>query len=99
MEITLAPMLFMLLIGGVSGYFAGQVVKRASGMALSLIVIVVALIIMASAGTFDLNVEWINTNLASFLSALTAMGVVALVSSVPFVASFIAGIFIGYRKY
>ena len=99
MEEMLAPILFVLLIGGVSGYFAGQLVKRASGMALTVGIIVVILIILAYAGTLNVNIDSINASVASFFSVLTTMGIIALVSSVPFVASFIAGIFIGYRKY
>ena len=99
MEDMLAPIFFMLVIGGVSGYFAGQIFKRASGMALSIGIISAALIILAYTGTFNVNFDSINSSLTGFLSLLTTLGVVAMVSSVPFVASFIAGIFIGYRRY
>ena len=99
MEEMLAPILFMILIGGLSGYFAGQLVKKASGMALTIGVIIAALIILSYTGTLSVDTEFINTSLASFLNILTTLGIVALISSVPFVASFIAGIFIGYRRY
>ncbi|PVX26681.1 MAG: hypothetical protein CW691_00590 [Candidatus Bathyarchaeum sp.] len=99
MEEMLAPVLFMLLVGGLSGYFSGKVVKRISGMALMIGIIAASLIILVYAGTFNVNLDPINASVANFLSVLTALGVVAMVSSVPFVASFIAGIFIGYRRY
>ena len=99
MEELLTPIIFVLLIGGVSGYFAGQLVKRASGMALTVGIIIATILILAYTGIFNLNFDSINASIASFFSVLTTMGIIALVSSVPFVASFIAGIFIGYRRY
>jgi uncharacterized membrane protein YeaQ/YmgE (transglycosylase-associated protein family) len=34
MESVIPPMIFMLIVGGVTGYFAGHLVKKVSGMAL-----------------------------------------------------------------
>ena len=99
MEEMLAPILFMILIGGLSGYFAGQLVKKVSGMALTMGVIGAALIILVYTGTLSVDMDFINTKLASFFNLLTTLGIIALISSVPFIASFIAGIFIGYRRY
>jgi uncharacterized membrane protein (Fun14 family) len=99
MEEMLAPILFMILIGGVSGYFAGKLVKRASGMALTIGIVVAALIILTYTGTLCVDLELIKVNFANFFNVLSTLGVIALISSVPFVGSFIAGIFIGFRRY
>ena len=99
MEDLLAPVLLMVLIGGLTGYFVGQLFKRASGMALTFIIVAVTIIILASAGTLNVDVEWLNSSVANFVGVLSTLGIIALVSSVPFVASFIAGIFIGFRRY
>lgn len=99
MEEMLAPILFMILIGGLSGYFAGKLAKRASGMALTIGILVAALIILSYTGTVKLNMESINASLANFFNVLSTLGIIALISSVPFVASFIAGLFIGYSRY
>ena len=98
MEDLLAPVLFMLMVGGVSGYFAGQLVKRASGMALTIGVVVVTLIILAYAGTVNVNLDTINASIVNFFGVLATLGIIALVSSVPFVASFVAGLFLGFRR-
>ena len=99
MEEMLAPILFMILLGGLSGYFAGKLVKRASGMILTIGFVVAALIILTYTGTLYVDMELITTNLANFFNVLSTLGIIALISSVPFVASFIAGIFIGFRRY
>jgi uncharacterized membrane protein (Fun14 family) len=99
MEEMLAPVLFMLVIGGITGYFAGHLAKRASGMALTIGIIVFIIISLAYTGTFNVNLESINASLTNVLGVLTTLGVIAAVSSVPFIVSFMAGLFIGYRRY
>jgi uncharacterized membrane protein (Fun14 family) len=99
MEEMLASLLFMILIGGLSGYFAGKLVKRASGMTLTIGIVVAALIILSYTGTLFVDMELIMANLANFFNVLSTLGIIALISSVPFVASFIAGIFVGFRRY
>ncbi len=97
-EDFLAPILFVLLIGGVSGYFIGQLAKRISGMAITIAIVGVILIILAYAGTVQVNFDSITASITNFVSILAPLGIIALVSSVPFVASFIAGLFIGFRR-
>lgn len=99
MEDLIPPMIFMLLVGGVAGYLAGNLVKRASGMALTIGIIAVIIIGLAYTGTLDINFDAITTNISNVLGIIAPLGLTALVSSVPFVASFVAGLFIGYRRY
>ena len=99
MEDLIPPMIFMLIVGGVSGYFAGHLVKRVKGMALTIGVFAFIVIALAYTGNLDLNFEAITSNISNVLGIIAPLGLVALVSSVPFVASFVAGLFIGYRRY
>ncbi|MCW4015666.1 MAG: hypothetical protein NWF06_04790 [Candidatus Bathyarchaeota archaeon] len=99
MEDSIAPILFMLVVGGVAGYLAGKIVKRISGMALAIGVAAFVIITLVYAGAFNVNIDSILTNASNVLGVLAPLGLVALVSSVPFVASFVAGLFIGYRRY
>ena len=89
----------MLVIGVVSGYFAGKIIKKISGMALTIGIIIFFLITFAYTGAFNLNLESINANLINIYNYLATLGIIALISSIPFVASFIAGLFIGFRRY
>jgi hypothetical protein len=90
MENLIPPMIFTLLAGGVAGYFAGNIAKRASARALTIGVFAFIL---------DINFDAITTNISNVLGIIGPLGLTALLSSVPFVASFVAGLFIGYRRY
>ena len=98
MESVIPPMIFMLIIGGVTGYFAGHLVKRVRGMALTIGVIIFIVIILAYTGNLNVNFDAIASNISSVAGIIAPLGIVALVSSVPFVASFIAGLFVGFRR-
>lgn len=98
MEDLIAPVLFMLIIGGIAGYFAGHLVKRISGMAVYIGIFIFILIVLAYTGTFNLNIDAISASISEFLGVVTPLGIIALITSVPFVASFVAGLFIGYRR-
>ena len=99
MENLIPPMIFTLLAGGVAGYFAGNIAKRASARALTIGIFAFILIALAYTGTLDINFDAITTNISNVLGIIGPLGLTALLSSVPFVASFVAGLFIGYRRY
>ena len=99
MEDLISPLIFMLIIGGVSGYLAGRIFKRVSSMALAIGVIAFVIIVLAYTGNLDLNFEAIATNISNIAGIIAPLGLITLVSSVPFVGSFVAGLFFGYRRY
>jgi uncharacterized membrane protein (Fun14 family) len=99
MENLIPPIIFMLVIGGVSGYFAGHLVKKVSGMTLSIGLIAFFVIVLAYTGNLDLNFDAITSNISNVLGVLAPLGIVALLSSVPFVASFVAGLFVGFKRH
>ena len=99
MEDLIPPVIFMLLIGGVAGYFAGHLVKRVSGMALTIGVFAFVIIALVYTGNLNLNIEALTANISNIVGIIAPLGIITLASSVPFVASFIAGLFVGYRRY
>ena len=99
MEDLITPIMFMLFIGGVAGYFAGHLVKRVSGMALTIGVFAFILIAFAYTDNLDLNFEAITANISNFFGIIAPLGILALLSSVPFVGSFVAGLFVGFRRH
>lgn len=94
----LIPLLFLLIIGGIAGYFAGHLVKKVSLMALPIAVFILIVITMAYIGNLDLNFDSMASTISDVAAALTPLGILTLLSSVPFVASFIAGLFMGYNR-
>lgn len=99
MEDLITPIIFMLIIGGVSGYLAGRIFKRVTGMAMAIGVFALVIIVLAYTGNLDLNFDALAANLSSVVGIIAPLGIITLVSSVPFVASFIAGLFFGFRRY
>jgi uncharacterized membrane protein (Fun14 family) len=91
--------LFLLVIGGVAGYFAGYLFHKISGMSLTIGIFAFLIIFLMYIGAFDLKYDVIVTNISQFLEILGPLGLTTLASSAPFVASFVAGTFIGYRRY
>ena len=99
MEEFIAPILFLLVIGGVSGYFMGKLFKRASGMALTIVILAFLVAYLVFIGTIDLNIDSIFASVGNFFNLIAPLGIIAIVSSVPFAASFVAGIFVGFRRH
>jgi uncharacterized membrane protein (Fun14 family) len=98
MEDMITPIIFMFVIGGVSGYLAGNLVKKASGMALTIGIFAFVVICLAYTGNLDLNLDALTSNISNVIGIIAPLGIVALLSSVPFVASFVAGLFVGFRR-
>jgi uncharacterized membrane protein (Fun14 family) len=98
MEDLIVPVMFMFIIGGVSGYLAGSLVKRVSSMALTIAVFAFIVIGLAYTGNLDLDFDALAANISNVVGIVAPLGIVALLSSVPFVASFIAGLFVGFRR-
>jgi len=99
MENLIIPVMFMFVIGGVSGYLAGSLFKKASSMALTIAVFVFVVIGLAYTGNLALDFDALATSISNVVGIVAPLGIVALLSSVPFVASFVAGLFLGYRRY
>ena len=99
MENLITPIIFTLIIGSVTGYVAGRIFKRISGMALSIGVFAFVIIVLAYTGNLNLNFDALTANLSNVVGIIAPLGIITLVSSVPFVASFIAGLFFGFRRY
>ena len=99
MEDLIPPLIFMLIIGGVSGYVAGRIFKRVSGMALTIGVFAFVMIALIYSGNLNLDLNALMANLSTVVGIITPLGIITLASSVPFVASFMAGLFVGYRRY
>jgi len=98
MDELLTPIVYLLVIGGVAGYFMGYLVKRISGMALTIGVFGFLLLFMAYTKAIDLNLDELVATITRFTDILGPLGFTALASSTPFVGSFVVGLVLGLRR-
>jgi uncharacterized membrane protein (Fun14 family) len=98
MDELLTPIVYVLVIGGVAGYFMGYLVKRISGMALTIGVFGFLLLFMAYTKTIDLNLDELVATVTKFADILGPLGFATLASSAPFVGSFVVGLVLGLRR-
>lgn len=98
MDELLTPIVYVLVIGGVAGYFMGYLVKRISGMALTIGVFAFLLLYMAYTNAIDLNLDELVATITRFTDILGPLGFAALASSAPFVGSFVVGLVLGLRR-
>jgi uncharacterized membrane protein (Fun14 family) len=98
MNELLTPTVYVLVIGGVTGYFLGYLVKRISGMALTIGVFGFLLLFMAYTKTIDLNFDEIVATAKKFADILGPLGFATLASSAPFAGSFVVGLVLGFRR-
>ena len=68
-------------------------------MTMALVIFAAILIVLALTGNLNIDMNMISANVSNVLGVLAPLGVITLVSSIPFVASFVAGVFLGYRRY
>jgi uncharacterized membrane protein (Fun14 family) len=99
MEDLIIPAMFMLVIGGVSGYLTGSLAKKATSMALTIAIVIFVIVALAYTGNLALDFDALVTSISNAVGIVAPLGIAALLSSVPFVASFVAGLFLGYRRY
>jgi len=98
MDELLTPIVYVLVIGGVAGYFMGYLVKRISGMALTIGVFAFLLLYMAYTNAIDLNLDELVATITRFTDILGPLGFTALASSAPFAGSFVVGLVLGLRR-
>ena len=98
MDDLLTPIVYVLVIGGVGGYFVGYLIKRLLHLALTIGVFVFLFLYMVYTRSIDLNLGELASNVTKFADILGPLGFTALLSSAPFVGSFVVGLVLGLRR-
>lgn len=98
MDSLLSSIIYVLIIGGIAGYFIGYMIKKISNFAPIIGIFVFLLIFMGYTKTIDLNFDELGAIVTKFSDALAPLGLIALVSSAPFVGSFVVGLFFGLKR-
>jgi uncharacterized membrane protein (Fun14 family) len=94
-----SPIIYMLIIGGIAGYFIAYLIKKILGLAVHIGVFAFLLMYFAYAKVINLNFGALGATLKGLADTLAPLGLIALISSAPFVGSFVVGLLIGFRRY
>lgn len=95
---VLTPTAYVLVIGGVGGFFIGYIVKKLLRFAITIGIIIFSLMYMAYRDAININFEELGRTLWGFGETLKPLGLTALASSGPFIGSFAVGFLFGLRK-
>ena len=98
MDELLTPIMYVLAIGGVAGYFIGYLIKKLLHLALTIGVFAFLLMYMIYTNAIDLNLDELVATVTKFADVLGPLGFATLVSSTPFVGSFVVGLVLGLRR-
>ena len=97
---SLAPIIFQLCIGGIGGFLIGYALRKFFKIALILGAIVFSLILLAYTNVINVDYGGLSDMASSFVTAINpALDMLTpLLAHVPFIASLIFGLFIGFRR-
>ena len=94
----LSPIVYVLIIGGIAGYFIGYLIKRLLHLAVTIGVFAFLLMYMAYRNAISLNLDELGATITRFAETFAPLGLTSLASSAPFVGSFVAGLVLGLRR-
>jgi len=89
---------YVLIIGGIAGYFIGYFIKKLSYLALPIGVFAFLLMYLAYTKAVNLDFEELGATIKRFADVLGPLGFTALASSAPFAVSFVVGLFLGLKR-
>ena len=95
---SVSPIIYILIIGGIAGYFIGYLIKKISNFALIIGIFVFLLMYMVYTKAINLNFGELGATITKFADALAPLGLTALASSAPFVGSFVVGLVFGLKR-
>lgn len=97
---SLAPIVFQVVLGGVGGFLIGYAIRKVLKIALIVGVVVFTLILLASANIIDVDYSGLAETTTSFLNAINpALSLITpLLAHVPFIASFVFGFIMGFKR-
>lgn len=97
---SLTPIIFQLVIGGIGGFLIGYALRKVIKIALILGVIVFSLILLAYTNILNVDYSGLSETTSSLLNAINPAlnWFTPLLAHIPFIASLIFGLIIGFRR-
>jgi len=98
MDSIVTPIVYVLIIGGIAGYFIGYLIKKISNFALIIGIFVFLLMYMVYTKAINLDLDELGATITRLAGTLAPLGLTSLASSAPFVGSFVLGLVLGLKK-
>ncbi|MFQ5999763.1 MAG: FUN14 domain-containing protein [Candidatus Bathyarchaeia archaeon] len=98
MDNVVSPIVYVLIIGGIAGYFIGYLIKKISNFALIIGIFIFLLMYLGYTKAINLNFDELGATVTKFVDTLAPLGLTALASSAPFVGSFVVGLVFGLKR-
>ncbi|PVX23166.1 MAG: hypothetical protein CW691_11415 [Candidatus Bathyarchaeum sp.] len=97
---SLAPILFQIAIGGIGGFLVGYAVRKILKVALILVAIIFSLIFLAYLNVLDVDYDGLSELASNFVNTINpALDLLTpLLVHIPFIASFVIGLILGFRR-
>ncbi len=92
------PTAYVLIIGGVGGFFIGYIARKILRFAITIGVVVFLIMYMAYRDAININFDELAATLWKFGETLEPLGLASLASSGPFIGSFAVGFLFGLRR-
>jgi len=100
MSAVLPSVVYQLGVGGIGGFIVGYVIKKISKLVVVLIgLFIIFLLYLGTRGIISINYGELWNALASLLGSAgqAAAWLIGLISLLPFMGSFLAGFFLGFK--
>ena len=92
--------IFQIALGGIGGFLIGYALRRVLKVALIIGVVIFSLIILAYTNVIDVDYSGLSESASNIINAINpALDLITpLFAHIPFIASLICGLFLGFRR-
>jgi uncharacterized membrane protein (Fun14 family) len=97
---SFTAILFQLALGGIGGFLIGYALRKVFKVALIIGVVIFSLIILAYTNVINVDYSGLSESASSIVNAINpALDMLTpLFAHIPFIASLICGLFLGFRR-
>jgi uncharacterized membrane protein (Fun14 family) len=97
---SFSHILFQIALGGIGGFLLGYALRKVLRVALIIGVVIFSLIVLAYANIIDVDYDGLSESASSIVNAINpALDMLTpLFAHIPFIASLIFGLFLGFRR-
>lgn len=97
---SLTPIIFQVALGGIGGFLLGYALRKVLKVALIIGIVIFSLIVLAYVNVINVDYSGLSESASSILNAINpALDMLTpLFAHIPFIASLIFGLFLGFRN-